>query len=85
MLCVSRRNLKGDDAVLMVVNLDPFNVREATTWLDLSALGLSGVKRFEVRDELSDVTYTWTNEGNYVRLDPKKTPAHIFHVRHSAR
>ena len=62
-------------------NLDPFNVRESSCWVDTAALGLAGVTRFQVLEELTDSTYTWTADGNYVRLDPRKTPAHVFRVR----
>ena len=80
-LAVSRRSQAGDDAILMVCNLDPFNVRECTCWLDLESLGLGNVNHFAVHDELSDTTYEWSSGGNYVRLDPRKTPAHVFAVK----
>jgi starch synthase (maltosyl-transferring) len=67
----------GDDTVLVVVNLDPYQAREATVWLDLPALGVDG--EFTVTDELTGESYLW-GAANYVRLDPATRPAHIFTV-----
>ncbi|HET6817916.1 MAG TPA: alpha-1,4-glucan--maltose-1-phosphate maltosyltransferase [Mycobacteriales bacterium] len=70
----------GDDCVLVVVNLDPHAVREATLHIDMAALGFEPWESFEVHDELSGNTWTW-GENNYVRLDPFVAPAHVFVVR----
>jgi starch synthase (maltosyl-transferring) len=67
----------GDDTVLVVVNVDPHQTREATVWLDLSALGVD--REFIVTDELTGESYVW-GRANYVRLDPQTRPAHIFTV-----
>jgi starch synthase (maltosyl-transferring) len=69
----------ASDTVLVVVNLDPHQVREATVWLDLPALGIDTNAGFTVTDELSGDTYRW-GQANYVRLDPAVRPAHIFTV-----
>jgi starch synthase (maltosyl-transferring) len=87
LLCFSKRvsvisegvsTIRGEpvsDTVLVVVNLDPHQTREATVWLDLPALGVNG--EFTVTDELSGDSYRW-GHANYVRLDPVTRPAHIF-------
>ncbi|MQA85976.1 MAG: DUF3416 domain-containing protein [Streptosporangiales bacterium] len=67
------------DTVLVVVNLDPHGPREATAWLDMSALGLDHHDQFTVYDELTGESYRW-GQANYVRLDPRVEPAHIFTV-----
>jgi len=69
----------GGDAVLVVVNLDPHQPREATVWLDGAALGIDVRAGFTVTDELTGESYRW-GEANYVRLDPGRAPAHIFTV-----
>ena len=65
------------DTVLVVVNLNPYQTREATVWLDLPALGVD--REFIVTDELTGESYRW-GPANYVRLDPATRPAHIFTV-----
>jgi starch synthase (maltosyl-transferring) len=67
----------GTDTVLVVVNLDPHQTREATVWLDLPALGVD--RQFTVTDELTGDSFQW-GQANYVRLDPATRPAHVFNV-----
>jgi len=83
-LCFSKRTgpqQEGHpDTILVVVNLDPNNAREATVWLDDDALGADLDAGIAVTDTLSGQGYRWTR-ANYVRLDPQIAPAHIFTVR----
>src|SRR5262249_14707676 len=67
------------DTVLVVVNLDPHQAREATVWLDMPELGMDWHDEFTVTDELGGEIYSW-GQANYVRLDPAVRPAHIFTV-----
>ncbi len=67
------------DTVLVVINIDPHQPREATVWLDETALGISPGEEFVVTDEFSGESYRW-GQANYVRLDPASAPAHIFTV-----
>jgi starch synthase (maltosyl-transferring) len=67
------------DTVLVVVNLDPHQTREATVWLDLPALGFGEGAEFTVTDQLTGESFRW-GLANYVRLDPAVRPAHIFSV-----
>jgi starch synthase (maltosyl-transferring) len=75
---------EGDDCVLVVVNLDPHAVREATLHVDMAALGFEPWESYEVHDELSGASWTWS-EDNYVRLDPFVAPAHVFVVRRGSQ
>ena len=82
LMCFSKRvdgisGRSGSDTVLVVVNLDPHQTREATVWLDMPALGVD--REFTVTDELTGESYRW-GHANYVRLDPATRPAHIFTV-----
>jgi len=82
-LAFSKRAIAADgttDCVLVVINLDPHAVREATVHVDVEALGFDPGETYEVRDELTGNTWTW-GEWNYVRLDPFVMPAHVFAVR----
>jgi starch synthase (maltosyl-transferring) len=67
------------DTVLVVVNLDPHQAREATVWLDMPELGMDWHDELTVTDELSGEIFSW-GQANYVRLDPAVRPAHIFNV-----
>jgi starch synthase (maltosyl-transferring) len=81
LLCFSRTTDERDDMLLVIVNLDPFGVREGTTWLDLAALGIADGQYYEVHDELGGGSWVWQGPSNYVRLDPAVQPAHVFAVR----
>jgi starch synthase (maltosyl-transferring) len=86
LMCFSKRvgsipERPGTDTVLVVVNLDPHQTREATVWIDMPALGVD--TEFTVTDELTGESYQWGN-ANYVRLDPATRPAHIFTVTPSS-
>jgi starch synthase (maltosyl-transferring) len=73
------QNGNAADTVLVVVNLDPHQAREATVWLDMPALGMDWHEGFTVTDELSGEIYRW-GQANYVGLDPAVRTAHIFSV-----
>ncbi|MHB8507570.1 MAG: alpha-1,4-glucan--maltose-1-phosphate maltosyltransferase [Candidatus Dormibacteria bacterium] len=80
LLCFSRCDDSRKDVLLVIVNLDPHNVREGSTALDLPALGLPWDAEYRVTDELTDASYNWRGAHNYVRLDPRLAPAHVFRV-----
>ncbi|WP_031518375.1 alpha-1,4-glucan--maltose-1-phosphate maltosyltransferase [Streptomyces sp. NRRL F-5123] len=77
-LAYSKR--RGDDVVLVVVNLDPFHTQEATVSLNMPELGLSWHDSVPVRDALTGETYHWGRD-NYVRLEPGRAPAHVLSLR----
>ena len=65
----------GDNVVVVVVNLDPFATHEGVTIIPAGS-GLPPA--FQVRDLLSDETYTWHIGRNYVRLGPGQS--HLLRV-----
>jgi starch synthase (maltosyl-transferring) len=70
----------GEDRVLVVVNLDPRNPQSGWVNVDATALGLDATASFTVTDRLGGESYTWKQGGNFVMLDPARTPAHVFTV-----
>jgi starch synthase (maltosyl-transferring) len=81
LLCFSKREPGGTDAVVVVVNLDPHAVQSGWLDVDLAAIGLPYESTFVVRDELGGGTYTWHGHRNWVLLDPHGLPAHVLAVR----
>lgn len=69
-----------DNIILVVVNLDPHNVQEAWVGVPYWEWGIGHDEAYYVTDLLTDTTYTWQGEHNYVRLDPYYQSAHIFLV-----
>ncbi len=71
----------GEEPLLVVLNLNPFGWEESTLILDLGALGAGAHQSFEVYDLVTDETYLWSGESQYVALDSLGEPAHIFLVK----
>ena len=71
--------------VLVVANLDPHHTHSG--WLEFSpeTMGLDPLQTFQVHDLLSDARYLWQGSRNFVELNPKIVPAHIFVVRRKVR
>jgi starch synthase (maltosyl-transferring) len=46
-----------------------------------SLLGIGHRTNIKVTDLLTDETYHWFNEWNYVELNPGKFPMHVFLVQ----
>jgi starch synthase (maltosyl-transferring) len=76
---------RGDNVVLVVVNLDPHHTHRAWVNLDLAALGISVDAPFQVHDVLSDARFAWRGARNFIELVPGEMPAHIFEVRRFTR
>jgi starch synthase (maltosyl-transferring) len=85
LICYSKATRDKSDAMLMVVNLDPYHRQSGWTDLDLDALGITESESFQVHDLLSDARYLWHGRRNYVELDPQVCPAHIFRIRRHER
>ncbi|MGD7002382.1 maltotransferase domain-containing protein [Corynebacterium halotolerans] len=76
-LAYSKADPVSGDAVLVVVNLDPRETKEATVHLDLAAIGQAPGASFPVHDLVSGADWTWS-EHNFVRLEPLGNVAHIL-------
>jgi starch synthase (maltosyl-transferring) len=77
-ICYSKRAPDGTDPILVVVNLDPFNMQHGNIKLPLTEWKIPLGGAVEARDLLSGETYMWRGEWNYVRLDPPTRVAHVI-------
>ena len=75
----------GEDAVLVVVNVDPHHAQTGWLDLDLAALGLTADIPYQMDDLLSGARFLWRGSRNYVALDPGGTAAHLFRIRRKVR
>jgi len=80
-LAFSRMTRAADDVVLVVVNLDPWNVQSGYLQLDLPGLGLSEDRPYVAVDEVSGESYEWSGPNPWVRLDPAVCPGHVLSLR----
>ena len=85
-LCYSKADDKGDNVILVAVNLDPHHVQSAWVDLDIKKLGVPADDQpYQVHDLLTGARYLWHGSRNFVQLDPHSIPAHIFRVRRRVR
>lgn len=77
LLAFSKIDPTTGDAILVVVNLNPFGATSGHISLDLPAIGREWHDRPVVFDEISGEEYHW-GQSNYVRLDPARAVAHIL-------
>jgi starch synthase (maltosyl-transferring) len=85
LLCYSKRrpvdgaqDKPGGDPILVVVNLDPFNMQHGHLRLPLDEWNIPADGTVVARDLLSDESYVWHGGWNYVRLDPPGRVAHVI-------
>ncbi|MDQ2657040.1 MAG: alpha-1,4-glucan--maltose-1-phosphate maltosyltransferase [Bacteroidota bacterium] len=66
------------DIFLVVVNLDPNQRHSGFVQLPKDQLRIGDRINVKLHDLMTDEHYTWTQEWNYVELDPYKMPFHLF-------
>ena len=71
---------KGNNILLVAINLDPRQEQGGWIDLDLKILGIPHNENFDVEDLLTGIHYTWHDRSNYVALRPDVQPAHIFRI-----
>jgi starch synthase (maltosyl-transferring) len=85
LICYSKQTEDLSDLVLVVVNLDPHHVHAGWVEIPLATLGLDPRQPYQMHDLLSGARYLWTGSRNYVEVDPRLAPAHIFRLRRRIR
>jgi len=85
LICYSKQTEDLSNITVVVVNLDPHHKHSGWLELPLETLGIDPQQPFQVHDLLSDERYLWHGNRNYVELDPRIVPAHIFRLRRRIR
>jgi starch synthase (maltosyl-transferring) len=85
LIAYSKRDGKGGNAVLVVVNLDPHHVQRGLVELPLEDFGMSPRQPYQMHDLLGGIRYLWSGPRNFIELDPAVVPAHIFRLRRRVR
>ncbi|GGD42232.1 alpha-1,4-glucan--maltose-1-phosphate maltosyltransferase [Muriicola marianensis] len=68
------------DELLVVINLDSYYPQRGMVQLPLGELGVEAGKPIQMRDLVTDNSYIWYNEWNFVEL-PASLPFHIFQIK----
>ncbi len=66
--------------ILIIVNLDPNNKHQGYVQLPMDLLKLQGFINVKLFDLLTEEWYTWTQEWNYIELDPNRMPFHLLEL-----
>jgi starch synthase (maltosyl-transferring) len=81
LLYFAKFNDVGNDAILVVINLDPNYTQSGWVKVPLYELGISEEQPFLAHDLLGGGQYIWQGEYNYVELNPHILPAHIIKIK----
>lgn len=79
MLAFYKYDQNKNDELLIVISLDPYYKQAGSIQLPLGELGLHQGQRVMVKDLVTDSTYNWYDEWNYIELHPA-LPFHIFKI-----
>jgi starch synthase (maltosyl-transferring) len=85
LLAYSKQTPDRENIILTVVNLDPHHLQRGWVTLPLEQFGLKLADAYQVQELLTNAYYLWSGPRNYVELDPKFIPAHIFRLRRKIR
>ncbi|MGF1528915.1 MAG: alpha-1,4-glucan--maltose-1-phosphate maltosyltransferase [Candidatus Competibacterales bacterium] len=80
----SKLSPEGDNAIVVVANVDPFHTQSGWVELPLERFGLDDQRPYQVHDLLTNARYLWHGRRNYVELN-SDAPAHIFRLRRRVR
>jgi starch synthase (maltosyl-transferring) len=78
-ICYSKRTRDLTNIVYVIVNLDPFTMREGHVQVPIADWHLDPAG-YHVDDLISGERYWWRDEWNYVRLDPGYRAGHVLRV-----
>ena len=81
LLCYGKATEDGENALIIVVNLDPFHTQSGWVRVPVKELGLGEHQPYLVHDLIGEDKYIWEGERNFVEINPQVMPGNIFRVR----
>ena len=78
MIAFVKTSEDGMSSIVTVVNLNPHYVQEGTLFLPNKDFGTA--QSYQVYDLITGMRFLWNGEANFVRLDPKVSPAFVFKI-----
>lgn len=85
LICYSKQDRDQANVIVTVVNLDPHFTHSGFLELPLDDFGIPPQQSYQMHDLLADTRFLWHGPRNYVQLDPRTMPAHIFRLRKHVR
>ena len=82
---ISYYKWSGDrsNVVVMVINLDPRHRQESNLHLQLEEMKIEPGESFQMTDLMYGDAYQWRDSTNFVSLDPRSKPVHLFRLERS--
>jgi len=77
-LCYGKSTPDHSDNILVVVNLDPFQVHETWIHFSLADFGIGDDEQYRVTELITGENFIWTGGSQQVRLDPHNEPVAIY-------
>jgi starch synthase (maltosyl-transferring) len=84
-ICYSKQSEDESNLILVIVNLDPHHTHSGWIDLPLEDFDIEPGRTFQVHDLLSEARFLWSGSRNFVELNPRILPAHIFKIRRKIR
>ncbi|HEX9453889.1 MAG TPA: alpha-1,4-glucan--maltose-1-phosphate maltosyltransferase [Candidatus Binatia bacterium] len=84
-ICYSKHSADRDDVIAVVVNLDPHHVQSGWVKIPSATIQLEPADSYQAHDLLTGARFLWHGVRNYVELDPRTVPMHIFRLRRRLR
>jgi len=85
LVAYSKTSRDGKNLVLVVVNLDPHHTQSGWLELPLERLGVEPDRPYQMHELLTGARYLWHGSRNFVEIDPRHVPAHLFRLRRKLR
>ena len=85
LICYSKVTTDLSNAILVIVNLDPYHAQTGWVELPLGEFELDPDRPYQLHDLLSDARYLWHGARNFVALEPNVAAAHVFRLRRRVR
>jgi len=85
LVCYSKTSDDLNNIILVVVSLDPHHTHSGWLKFPVSEFGMHAHDSFQVHDLISGAHFLWSDEYNFVEVNPGVMPVHIFKVRRKLR
>ena len=79
LIAYHKRSKNGDEHILCIVNLDPYNKQSGMVQLPLHRMPSNPGDNLIIKDLITDNSYNWHDEWNYIELTPT-LPFHLFKI-----
>jgi len=84
-ICYGKHSDDMSEVIIVTVNLDPNWTQSGWLELPIHELDLPPGRPYQVHDLLDNKRYLWSGSRNFVQLEPKVSPVHIFRLRRFQR